>query len=289
MKSSLLDHALKPDQLSVRFQPIFHIKAGVSRIDSLEALIRGPRGTNFERADFLFDYVRRKKAEATVDRRCIVAILNAVMKLPSHLRININVHASTLGKSPGFVDFFQHEARKRSLALNRFTVEIVEHAPTYNVPGLVHTIEALRHLDVRIALDDVGLGHSNYRMMLDCRPDYFKLDEYFARGVHQDADRGAVVHSIITLAESLGGCVVAEGIESKEGLATVACMGVELFQANLLCPAMSNEDLRASGLMGSPSCLPLAGTQAMGKGNSGDFERGGQRLLILRTSHSVYH
>jgi predicted signal transduction protein with EAL and GGDEF domain len=126
-------------------------------------------------------------------------------------------------------------------------------------------------------------------MMLDCRPDYFKLDEYFARGVHQDADRGAVVHSIITLAESLGGCVVAEGIESKEGLATVACMGVELFQANLLCPAMSNEDLRASGLMGSPSCLPLAGTQAMGKGNSGDFERGGQRLLILRTSHSVYH
>jgi EAL domain-containing protein (putative c-di-GMP-specific phosphodiesterase class I) len=282
MKASLLDHALMSDQLSVRFQPIFHIKDGVSRIDSLEALIRGPRGTNFERADFLFDYVRRKKAEATVDRRCIVAILNAVMKLPSHLRININVHASTLGKSPGFVDFFRHEVRRRSLSLNRVTAEIVEHAPTYNVPGLIDTIGELRDLGVRIALDDVGLGHSNYRMMLDCRPDYFKLDEYFARGVHQDADRGAVVHSIITLAESLGGCVVAEGIESKEGLATVARMGVELFQANLLCGAMSNDDLMASGLLGVSSCLPLAGALAIADGNLGGYARAGQRLLILR-------
>jgi predicted signal transduction protein with EAL and GGDEF domain len=126
-------------------------------------------------------------------------------------------------------------------------------------------------------------------MMLDCRPDYFKLDEYLARGVHQDADRGAVVHSIITLAESLGGCVVADGIDSNDGLATVARMGAELFQANLLCGAMSSEALRASGLLVGPSCLPLAGMRAMGKGNSGDFERGGQRLLILKESQSVYH
>lgn len=289
MNRSLLDNVLRLHQLSVRFQPIFHIKDGVSRIDSFEALIRGPRGTNFERADFLFDYVRRKKAEATVDQSCIVAIFNAVAKLPSHFRININVHASTLGKNPSFVDFFRHEAQKRSLALDRFTAEIVEHAPTYNVPGLMYTIGALRDSGVRVALDDVGLGHSNYRMMLDCHPDYFKLDAYFVRSVHQDSDRCAVVQSIVSLAESLGGCVVAEGAESRDALATLARMGVELFQANLLCGAMSNEDLRSSGLLGISATAPLAGTPAMGRRNAGDFEHGGQRLLVLGSRQSIYH
>lgn len=289
MKKSLLDTVLEPHQLSVRFQPIFHIKDGANRIDSLEALIRGPRGTNFERADILFDYVRRKKAEAAVDQSCIIAIFNAVAELPSHFRININVHASTLGKNPRFVDFFRYEAQERSLALERFTVEIVEHAPTYNVPGLIYTIRALRDSGIRIALDDVGLGHSNYRMMLDCHPDYFKLDAYFVRGLSEDSLRCAVVRSTVSLAESMGGCVVAEGAESREGLAILARIGVELFQANLLCGAMSIEGLRANGVLGvSPPAL-LAETPAGGKRNIGDFEHGGQELLVLGASQSIHH
>jgi EAL domain-containing protein (putative c-di-GMP-specific phosphodiesterase class I) len=257
MKSSLLDKLLDPQQLSVRFQPIFHIKHGVTRIDSLEALIRGPQRTHFERADLLFDYVRRKHAELAVDRTCIVAILDAVADLPSHFRINVNVHASTLGQNSSFVDFFRHEAEKRSLALDRFTAEIVEHAPSYNVPRLMYTIKALRAAGIRIALDDVGLGHSNYRMMVDCRPDYFKIDAYFVRGLILDPDRCAVVRSIFSLAKSMGGCVVAEGVESDEGLSTLARVGVELFQANLLCSAMSIESLKENGFLGDSEVPPL--------------------------------
>lgn len=287
MKRSLLDTILRPHQLSVRFQPIFRIKNGASRVDSFEALIRGPQGTNFERADILFDYVRRKKAEAAVDQACIIAIFNAVAELRSHFRININVHASTLGKNPSFVDFFRREAQKRSLALERFTAEIVEHAPTYNIPGLMYTIRALRNSGIRIALDDVGLGNSNYRMMLDCHPDYFKLDAYFVRGLSEDSDRCAVVRSIVSLAGSMGGCVVAEGAESKEGLATLARMGVELFQANLLCGALSPEGLRTNGLLGVSAAAPVAETPAVGKRSIGDFQHGGQKLLVLGARQSV--
>jgi EAL domain-containing protein (putative c-di-GMP-specific phosphodiesterase class I) len=57
MKRTLSETILEPRQLSARFQPIFHLKDGASRIDSLEALIRGPRGTNFEKAGVLFDHV----------------------------------------------------------------------------------------------------------------------------------------------------------------------------------------------------------------------------------------
>ena len=68
MRKTLLDTILDPHKLSVRFQPIFHIGDSGHRVHSVEALIRGPRGTLFESALILFDYVRRKRAERAVDQ-----------------------------------------------------------------------------------------------------------------------------------------------------------------------------------------------------------------------------
>jgi EAL domain-containing protein (putative c-di-GMP-specific phosphodiesterase class I) len=250
MSNLLLDRILNdPGVLSARFQPIFQLGSEVNQIDSLEGLIRGPKGTLFEAADVLFDYVRRKRAEAAVDRSCIIAICRAVAELPGDFRINLNVHASTLGHNAGFVEFFRQQARNMSLALDRFTLEIVEHSPSHNVPDLISSLGTLRDLGVRIALDDIGLGNSNYRMILDCHPDYFKLDAYFVQGVSYDPDRRAVVKSVMCLAEEMKGVVVAEGGQSLEDFSTLTQMGVKLFQANLLCPAVPAEELLAKGLL----------------------------------------
>jgi EAL domain-containing protein (putative c-di-GMP-specific phosphodiesterase class I) len=255
MSKSLLETIVDPQQLSVRFQPIFRIGNGNNRIDSVEALIRGPRGTLFESAQVLFDYVRRKKAENAVDHSCLAAICAQAVNLPPELRINVNVHAATLGQHAGFADLLRRHARKHSLALDRFTVEIVEHAPTCDIPELSRNISALRHAGVRIALDDVGLGQSNYRMMLDCHPEYFKLDAYFVRGLRDDAKRRAVVESVVTFGRALQSSVVAEAAETKEDIAILAKMGVEFVQCNLLCPALPLDELLASGVI--PDCSPV--------------------------------
>lgn len=250
MSTSLLETFLNhPNALSVRFQPIFQVASDMNRIDSLEGLIRGPRDTHFERADILFDYVRRKHAEAAVDRCCISTICREVVSLPPDFRINLNVHASTLGKNSEFVDFFRRQARLLSLPLDRFTLEIVEHSPSHNVPGLIASLTALRDLGVRIALDDVGLGNSNYRMILDCHPDYFKLDACFVQGVSYDPDRQAVVKSIMCLAEEMKALVVAEGAHATEDFSMLAQMGIKLFQANVLCPPMQLPELIKRGTL----------------------------------------
>lgn len=244
MKQLLLNRILEdPQALSVRFQPIFEFQSGRNQVASLEGLIRGPRETNFERADILFDYVRRKHAEDPVDRACIAAIARAVAELPFDCRINLNVHASTLGKSPEFVDFFRAQMSQLLLPLDRFTLEIVEHSPTHNIPGLISNIKSLRETGVRIALDDVGLGNSNYRTILDCHPDYFKLDAFFVQGVAQDENRRGVVKSIMCLAKDMGGKVIAEGVRTPEDLSTLTQMGITSFQANIFCPAVHPEEL----------------------------------------------
>jgi EAL domain-containing protein (putative c-di-GMP-specific phosphodiesterase class I) len=257
MTKPILETILDPNALSVLFQPIFEIRNGVKRVDSVEALIRGPRTTNFHRADILFDYVRRKKAEAAMDQSCFTAVCDAVVGLPEDIRVNINVHAATLGQNAGFVDFFRRCVKKRSLKLDRFTIEIVEHAPSCDASRLTATITQLRDLGIRIALDDVGLGQSNYRMMLDCDPEYFKLDGYFVRDLNRDPKRRAVVSSLVTLAKTLESAVVAEAVASQEDLAQVCELGVDLVQANILCAAMPLADLQKLGhIEASPFVAP---------------------------------
>jgi EAL domain-containing protein (putative c-di-GMP-specific phosphodiesterase class I) len=259
MRKPLLDTILNPCNLSVRFQPIYRIgNGGQNQLHSVEGLIRGPRGTPFESALVLFDYVRRKRAERPVDHSCLAAICAEAAHLPTDLGINVNVHAATLGQSPGFVESFRRRAKKHGLPLNRFTVEIVEYAPMCDIPELSHAIDDLRNAGVQIALDDVGLGQSNYRMMLDCNPEYFKLDAYFVRGLKNDSKRMAVVESVVAFGRALHSTVVAEGAESAEDIAILGRMGVEFVQCNFLCPASPLEELLTTGVIpaSSPMLVP---------------------------------
>jgi EAL domain-containing protein (putative c-di-GMP-specific phosphodiesterase class I) len=278
---ALLENILEPARLSVRFQPIFRVRSESNQVECLEALIRGPRRTNFERADILFDYVRRKRAEAMVDRSCVVAICDAALNLPTEIRINVNVHAATLGHKAGFVEFFENQTKRRGLRTDRFTIEIVEHAPTCDIPELTDGITALRDLGIQIALDDVGLGQSNYRMMLDCHPEYFKLDAYFVRGLYADPKRRAVVESVATLARALGSSVVAEGVESEQDLAQLGRMGIDLVQANILCPAMPLEDLVARGFVAGSTTTGLLATQSVKSPHLHTFDPKPSDLLSL--------
>ena len=237
MSETLLDAILEPGGLSVVFQPIFEVAPGTRRLHAYECLMRGPQGTNMESANILFDYVRRKREEPRVDRACAELALREAARLPAEARINVNVHASTLGRDPEFLVFLGDTADINGIAPERLTVEIVEHAPPWDGPTFLNALGALRSIGARIALDDVGLGQSNFRMILECRPDYFKVDRYFAAGVHADYHRQAVFESVSQLARRFGGRVVAEGVESETDLTALIRLEVDLVQGHLFSPA----------------------------------------------------
>ena len=246
--TSLLDQILEPGALRLAFQPIVSIQGGAPRLRGLEALARGPRGTNLERPDLLFDFVRRKRAECEVDRCCVGMVLEAVADLPDHVRISVNVHASTLARDPDFPAFLADSAREYGVDLERLSVEIVEHAPPWDSEHFLNGLAAIRASGPKIALDDVGLGQSNYKMILDCRPHFFKIDRYFVQGVEADPYRLLVIESVTSLAHRFAGEVVAEGVERSEELATLITAGVDLVQGHYFSAARPLADLRAEGL-----------------------------------------
>ena len=229
----LLEQILEPGGLTVHFQPVLEVHAMRPKPHYFEALIRGPQGTSVETPTILFEYARKKSKEAAVDRACVDAILDAVRNLPAEPTLGINVHASTLAMDAGFVEFLAAGLRGRGVSPRRLVVEVVEHAPPWDVVGFGAALESLRQLGVRIALDDVGLGHSNFMMILECRADYFKVDRHFVHGCCQDFHRRAVLASVVQLARPFGARVVAEGVEEPADLAALKRLGITLVQGYL--------------------------------------------------------
>jgi EAL domain-containing protein (putative c-di-GMP-specific phosphodiesterase class I) len=247
--SPVLDAILAPGGLQVAFQPIVEVRGKARQIHSLECLIRGPRGTNMEPAAVLFEYVRRKREETALDRACVSAALSASRGLPAEVRLSLNVHAATLERDPEFVLYLTDEAAAVAIAPTRLTVEIVEHAPLWSGPAFREALSALRDIGVGVALDDIGLGQSNYRMMIDCKPDYFKVDGYLVRGCRSDFYRMAVLESVASLARRFGARVVAEGVEEEDDLVALGAIGVDLFQGHVLYPPLTFEALKESGIL----------------------------------------
>lgn len=234
--SELLE-IIKGGTLSVCYQAIIQPNVepqdGTFTVHAYEALARGPKGTNLERADVMFEYVRRKREESAVDRLCAALALRDAALLPASYVLSINVHASTLVRDRDFARDLLRMAEGFDIAPSRLILEILEHTPMLDGATFHHVLQELRTEGVRIALDDIGHHGANYQMILDCRPDYFKLDRYFVQGIENDPYRRAIVDSIARLARGFGAHTVAEGVETEPQYEQLLALGIDYFQGFL--------------------------------------------------------
>lgn len=235
-----LNAILEPGGITPVYQPIYRVDSGGPTLAGFECLSRGPKGTNFESANILFDYVRLKREETLVDRACVAAALASAPRVPT--RLAVNVHASTLGRDADFIPFLTNAASAANVSLDRLTVEIVEHAPPWDGVGFLTALDRLRGLGVRIALDDVGLGQSNFKMMIDVRPNYLKIDRYFVESCENDRDRQAVLQTIASLGAHFDAELVAEGVEQECVVEVLRRFGINLMQGFLFAKPLSAEE-----------------------------------------------
>lgn len=236
---SMLDTLLIPGALTTLFQPI--VQEPSRRVHAFECLTRGPSDTNFRSADVLFEYARRKGAEGILDRACAAQALVVASEALPGADVAVNIHASTLGRDIGFARDFEQLARSCGLAPARIIVEIVEHAPVLNHRDFIASLASLRAAGFRIALDDVGLGYSNFRMMIDCAPDYLKIERHFTHGAENDPLRCAVIESVVGFARRVGARVVAEGVEEESDRAFLSSLGIDLLQGYLFARPLDSE------------------------------------------------
>jgi EAL domain-containing protein (putative c-di-GMP-specific phosphodiesterase class I) len=231
------------------FQPIVDLRRPRPVLAAVEGLARGPVGANLELPDLLFDYARRKHEEVRFDRAAIAAILAAAAGIPGQPALHLNVHAATVERDGGLIGFLTEHGARHGIALPRLTLEIIEHSELVDESPYLEALHALRRAGISIALDDVGAGTSNFRMILLTRPSLLKADRCLVQGIAADPFRQATLRAIRLFADQVGANVVAEGIETREDLAMVRSLGAELGQGFLFSPPVPSDELvRLPGL-----------------------------------------
>jgi EAL domain-containing protein (putative c-di-GMP-specific phosphodiesterase class I) len=245
----ILDELRQPGALRLEFQPIFRFHGEERSVYALEALTRGPRGTSMERPDVLFEYARRKGEESRIDLLCIRLALSEAAKLPGEPRISINVHGSTLSGVAHFADLLMTTAASFGIPPRRLMLEIVEHRCAWDLAAMRQTLTELGESGVLIALDDLGVGASNYHMLIDCRPDHLKIDRYIVSGCSGDRYRQAVLRSIVTLCRESDATPIAEGVEHEDDLDVLRSLGIDCVQGWLYAPSLPAEHFLNSPLL----------------------------------------
>jgi EAL domain-containing protein (putative c-di-GMP-specific phosphodiesterase class I) len=241
----LIDTLLQPGNIAAVFQPIVRLRDDGPRLHSLECLSRGKHGSHFESAEVMFEYVRCMAAEPRMDLRCIETALQAATTLPRGIRLSLNVHTATLARLATFPFDLEKLLHASNISPKRIVVEITEHAVPWITRRFHEALEYIRELGVAIALDDVGAGHANFKMIVDVRPDVLKIDRCLVHGVATDRWRQAMIESIVRVGHSFDVDVVAEGVSAQADLGVLRSLGIVLAQGFLFArPSPASELVR---------------------------------------------
>ena len=100
----------------------------------------------------------------------------------------------------------------------------------------------MQALGLKIALDDFGTGYASLNYLLTFPFDKIKIDRSFVSGLSTREDSRAIVASVIGLANRLGMCTLAEGVEQREQLETLREQGCRMVQGWLFGKALPSED-----------------------------------------------
>jgi diguanylate cyclase (GGDEF)-like protein len=131
------------------------------------------------------------------------------------LAINVSVKELLHG-DPARV--LEHEARAVGIPPSLIEIEITESVLVRESTAVRNALDRLRALGCMIALDDFGTGYSSLEYITRFPPDKIKIDKTFIQNVDQSVANSAIAAAILSLGESLGLTVTAEGIERKSQL-----------------------------------------------------------------------
>jgi EAL domain-containing protein (putative c-di-GMP-specific phosphodiesterase class I) len=204
----------------------------------MEALSRGPRGSEFESGETLFSLAERTELRVPLERVCRQKSLEVAAAANSERQIFINLSPAAASDPEFLGPMFLEQIDKLGLAPDRIVLEITER--TYAVyEGLFREVlSRFRSQSFRIAVDDVGTGYSNLTSLADIEPDYLKFDHVFVRGIDRQQRKLELLEALLSFARKMRTQVIAEGIETREELKVLQNLGVPYGQGFLLARPM---------------------------------------------------
>jgi EAL domain-containing protein (putative c-di-GMP-specific phosphodiesterase class I) len=169
-------------------------------------------------------------------RRVCAEAGEAIGRRPA-LKISFNF-AGKLFADEGIVKTVRNIFATSPIQLSQVVLEVTERDPIENLTETRRIIAALQGIGVRIAIDDVGTGHSGLSYMLKLGVDIIKIDKMFVDAIGTDRNSTTIVETLVDLAHNMRMDVVAEGVENFEQVMHLRELGIRSAQGYVFAPPL---------------------------------------------------
>ena len=130
------------------------------------------------------------------------------------VRLSVNLSARQF-RQPDFVEELRQMLACSGADPRLLTLEVTEGLVIDDFDDVVAKMRALAALGVEFSLDDFGTGYSSLAYLKRLPIQELKIDRGFVRDASTNADDGALVEAILSVARHFGMRVVAEGVETR--------------------------------------------------------------------------
>jgi diguanylate cyclase (GGDEF)-like protein/PAS domain S-box-containing protein len=239
-----LRRAIDRRELYLAYQPIFSVPD--KRVIGVEALLRWNSETLGQMSPQQFISIAEDSGlimpigEWVVGEACAqLARWRAIDDgRLSGFPITINV-SGVQWKTPRLLDTLRAALVTHNLTPADIELELTETALVGEGDNTRELLERVGEAGFRLVIDDFGTGYSNLAYLKRFFITKLKIDQSFVRDISTDAEDAAIVRGIISLANSLGLRVVAEGVEYPAQLDFLLAAGCTEAQGYLLAKPMS--------------------------------------------------
>jgi diguanylate cyclase (GGDEF)-like protein len=212
-----LAQALTNDEFHLHYQPIVELRSGY--LLGVEALVRWRHPKRGLVAPGEFMGIAENSGQMIalgrwVLRQACTEVKAWQARLPEgrQVRLAVNVSVGQLRDSDLVADVTK-ALLESQLDPGCLVIEVTEGVLMHNTESTLNKLNKLNKLGVRIAIDDFGTGYSSLAYLHRFPIDIVKIDRSFIERLGGVEDGAALTRAIITLGDTLGLEVIAEGVE----------------------------------------------------------------------------
>jgi predicted signal transduction protein with EAL and GGDEF domain len=229
-----LRQAIENDELHLHYQPKLDLRSGL--ITSVEALVRWTHPTLGSLGPDVF--IPLAESTGLIEQLTAVVLEQALRQCRLwetqglNLAVAVNLSARNVN-NPALPDQVAAALDRAGVAAAHLILEITESAVMGDPERTVPTLNRLVDLGVTLSLDDFGTGYSSLAYLQRLPVREVKIDRSFVLGMSHPVDgraSTALVRSIISLGQSLGLRIVAEGVETQEAVDLLEGLGCHVVQ-----------------------------------------------------------
>ncbi|MFL9920504.1 EAL domain-containing protein [Paraburkholderia fungorum] len=244
-----LRSAIEHRELCVHFQPIVQLQTQGFR--EMEALVRWQHPTRgllppsefiaiAEESGLIIPLGRYVLEEACQQ----VARWQREFPAEPPLQVSVNLSPRQFD-DPNLVADVAAALASADIGAALLKLEVTEGLIMRDTGKSIETLRNLKDFGVTIAIDDFGTGYSSLSYLRKLPLDVLKIDRSFVQGIGASAEDDAIVRAVLSVAQSLGLSVTAEGIETDEQARLLREWSCQAGQGYLFSRPLPAEELTA--------------------------------------------